>query len=230
MLKFSLFGIPVGVHVTFLFIALFGASTYSGVDIALWTAAAFLSILLHEMGHALLARSFGASNVNVSLYGLGGVTNFSHTSALTHARSFLISAAGSATGILTGGALFLIVRADVISGVSHEATVFIDSFIFTALVWGVLNWVPIVPLDGGHMVKHFVAMFNEERAPLIGQIVTWLTVLVIVPLAIQNGYDFAAIIVVVFAFSGLREYRAKAKPRPVRPVEPAEPADPPFPI
>ncbi len=209
MLKFPLFGIPVGVHLTFLFVALLGATTYSGVDIAIWTAAAFVSILLHEMGHALTARAFGAQGITVTLYGLGGVTNYRHGEKMTHGRSFLISAAGSATGIAAGGALLLAAWTGAFTGVSHEVAVFLDSLIFTALVWGVLNWVPIVPLDGGHMVQSLASMVSEEKGPLISQIITWITVAIVVPLALINGYTFAAIIVVVFAFSGLREYRTR---------------------
>lgn len=231
MLKFPLLGIPVRVHVTFLFVALLGATAYSGIDIAIWTAAAFVSILLHEMGHALTARRFGAQGIAVTLYGLGGLTSYSRNSTLSHGRSFLISAAGSATGIVAGGAMLLLGRSGAFTGVSHEAAVFLDAFIFTALVWGVLNWVPIVPLDGGHMVQHLASMVNEEKAPLISQVITWMTVAVVVPVAVLNGFDFAAIIVVIFAFSGLREYRATVARktattrRPVGP-EPAPPADP----
>jgi len=53
VLNFHLLGIPVGVHLTFLFVALLGPRGGGWVDIAIWTAAAFVSILLHEMGHAL---------------------------------------------------------------------------------------------------------------------------------------------------------------------------------
>ena len=230
MLKFKLFGIPVGVHATFLFIALLGATTYRGWDIAMWTAAAFVSILAHEMGHALVARGFGARGVDVTLYGLGGVTTFSHSQPMAQWKSFIISASGSAVGIALGGAVWFAVRAGVFDSVGHEATVFINSFFFTSLVWGVLNWIPVVPLDGGHMVQHFIAIFSPKRAPLISQIITWIAVAVIVPLAWTNGYRFGVIIVVMFAFSGLREYRqqaARAKPQPVQPPpEPYPPADP----
>lgn len=236
MLKFPLLGIPVGVHVTFLFIALLGATIYEGVDIAIWTAAAFVSILLHEMGHALTARSFGAEGITVTLYGLGGVTNYRHGGYMSHGRSFLISAAGSATGIIAGGALYLLYQNGVFGEVSHELFVFGRSFVWTALVWGALNWVPIVPLDGGHMVQSLASMASEEKGPLISQIITWITVAVVVPLAVLNGFDLAAILVVVFAFSGLREYRTRAaakKPstraQPARPSEPQEPP-PEFPI
>lgn len=232
MLKFSLFRIPVSVHLTFLLIALLGATSYSGIDIGIWTAAAFASILLHEMGHALTARGFGATGVNVTLYGLGGVTTYGAGRKMSNGRSFLIAAAGSATGIVAGGALLLLGRDGAFAGVSHEVLVFIDSFIFTALVWGVLNWIPIVPLDGGHMVQSIASGVSEEHGPLISQVITWITVAIVVPLALMNGYQFAAIIVVLFAFSGLREYRAATARRAARKQPPAtpQPAPPAAPI
>lgn len=207
MVRFRLLGIPVGVHATFLFVALLGATAYRGWDIAWWTVAAFASILLHEMGHALSARAYGASGISVTLYGLGGVTTFSHDRGIGHGRSFLISAAGSFVGILAGGAVFLLADAGVFDGASRAVTVLVNSFVFTALVWGVLNWIPIVPLDGGHMVQHLVSIFDEERAPLIGQVITWVTLAIIVPFAWINGYRFAVFIAVFFAIAGFREYR-----------------------
>ena len=208
MLRFRLLGIPVGVHLTFLFVALLGATAYRGIGIVMWTIAAFASILLHEMGHALTARAFDARGVNVTLYGLGGVTTYSHGSAgMSHFRSFVVSAAGSFVGILAGGAVWLLARQGVFDGVSPEIAVLIDSFVFTALIWGVLNWVPIVPLDGGHMVQSLIAIWDEDRAPFIGQVITWIAVAIIVPLALMNGYQFGAIIVVFFALAGVREYQ-----------------------
>jgi len=224
MLSFRLFSIPIGVHATFLFIALLGATSYPGdyVAIALWTVAAFVSILAHEMGHALVARGFEAKGVNVTLYGLGGVTTYSHDRALEHWKSFIISAAGSAVGIVLGGAVLFAARNGVFDGVGPEARVFINSLFFTSLVWGVLNWIPIVPLDGGHMVQHFIAIFNEKKAPLFSQIITWTAVVLIVPYAWVNGYRFGVFIVIMFAISGFREYRrdvAASKPQILQPPQ-----------
>jgi stage IV sporulation protein FB len=231
MLSFKLFGIPVGVHVTFLFVALLGMNRYRGWDIAMWTLAAFVSILAHEMGHALVARGFDAKGVSVSLYGLGGVTRYTHARGMDHWKSFLISAAGSSVGIALGGSLWLANNSGVFDGVSNEVAVLIDSVIFTSLVWGILNWLPVEPLDGGHMVESFVSMFSEKGAPLISQIITWITVVIIVPYAWLNGYLFGAIILVVFAFAGLREYRereaaTKPQPSPSSDPSPAPPAAP----
>lgn len=211
MVRFRLFGIPVRVHVTFLFVALLGATAYSGWDIAWWTVAAFVSILLHELGHALTARAFGATGIGITLYGLGGLTSYSHGRTMSHGRSFLVSAAGSFTGIVAGGAVWYLASIGTFDGASRPVVVLVNSFVFTALVWGVLNWIPIVPLDGGHMVQHLAAMVNEERAPLIAQIITWISVAIIAPIAWVNGYRFAVLILGFFALMGFRDYRDGAE-------------------
>lgn len=207
MIRFRLFGIPVGVHLSFLIIAVFGPLDSAESAIA-WVLAAFVAIMLHEFGHALTARAFGARGIDVTLYGLGGLTSFSHPEAVSHWKSFVISAAGSAAGIAGGLAVIGLARLDVFATWPDAPVEFLEYFIFVALVWGILNWVPIVPLDGGHMTQHFIAIFNEDKAPLIAQVVTWIAVAIIVPLALMNGYQFAAILVVMFALFGFREFRA----------------------
>ena len=57
--------------------------------------------------------------------------------------------------------------------------------------------------------NNITAMVNADKAPLIGQIVTWVAVAIVVPLALLTGRQFAAIIVVLFAVAGIREYRTK---------------------
>lgn len=232
MLRFRLLGIPVGVHATFLLIVLFGrpSTVLEGV---LWFTAAFVAILMHELGHALVARAFGGQGVSITLFGFGGLTSFSHDSRMTHGRSFVVSAAGSAVGIVAGLAVIASARAGLLDDFPDNAIVFLEYFVFAALVWGVLNWIPIVPLDGGHMVQHLVAVFNEEKAPLIGQIVTWVSVAIVVPLAVANGFEFGAIIVILFAAIGFRDYRARSsarstesRPEIIRPAPPASPAPP----
>jgi Zn-dependent protease len=233
MLSFRLFGIPVGVHATFLLIVLFGRPR-TVLDGVLWFAAAFVAILMHELGHALVARALGGEGISITLFGFGGLTSFSHGPAVTHGRSFLISAAGSAVGIVAGLAVVASGRAGLLDTFPDNAITFLEFFVFAALVWGVLNWIPIVPLDGGHMVQHLAAVFNEDRAPLIGQIITWISVAVVVPLAMANGFQFGAVIIVLFAAMGFRNYRAQeaAKKSVDRPevIAPAPPADPTPPV
>ena len=222
MVRFELFGIPVGVHFTFLFMAVLGLGVYEGVELVYWTLAAFVAILLHELGHALTARRFGASAISITLFALGGVTTHRPSSSVSHGQLFLVSAAGSAVGIVSGLVFVGLGRAGLFESVPRVIDVFIVSFVYVALVWGVLNWVPIVPLDGGHMVLHLAAIFNPDRAPLIAQVVTWIAVAIVVPLAVINDFLIAAFLVVMFAMTGLREYRRSTSSPPPAPVRPPD--------
>jgi Zn-dependent protease len=149
---------------------------------------------------------------------------------MTHGRSFLISAAGSSVGIVSGLVIIGSGRIGLLDSLPDAAITYLGFFVWAALVWGILNWIPIVPLDGGHMVQHLAAMVNEDRAPLIGQIVTWVAVVIVVPLAIANGFQLGAVFVVIFAAMGFRTYRAQeaAKKASTQPeiIAPAPPADP----
>ena len=66
MLRFSFFGFPVAVHWMFWVSAALlggGLDAYTPrklFDLALWVAAAFVSVLLHEFGHTLMQRRYGA--------------------------------------------------------------------------------------------------------------------------------------------------------------------------
>lgn len=242
MLRFRLFDIPVGIHATFLLIVVLGPRD-SAASVTSWVGAAFIAIMLHELGHALSAKRFGAAGVTITLYGLGGLTSYTNDGEMGHGRAFVVSAAGSAVGIVAGLTLVGLGRLGSFDSLPNPAVDFLEYFVFVALVWGVLNWIPIVPLDGGHMAEHLIALFNAEKAPLIAQIVTWISVAIIVPFAVVNGFHFAAIIVVVFAAAGFRDYRVKAArpassgqtmgdaPRPAPPAAPTPPEPPPsFPI
>ena len=82
MARFSLFGVPVGVHFSFLLIAFLvaGSARNSDLGVVQATVAAtvgiFLSVLLHEAGHAFAARFYGAEEVSITLFALGGLDDW----------------------------------------------------------------------------------------------------------------------------------------------------------
>jgi len=164
VLTFSLLGVPVRVHFSFALIALLALGQLNGIEIVAWTCAAFVAIVAHEAGHAFTARHFGAPSVTITLFALGGVTMYPVTTELSPGKRFVISAAGSTVGVVLGGALWLARSAGWFDGVSDFLWVAIGSFIYVALVWGILNWLPILPLDGGHMVMSLLEIFTPHRA------------------------------------------------------------------
>lgn len=89
-------GIPIRVDSSFLFGAVIIFLWTGGGLAGMYTIVAMaIFVLIHELGHALVARSFGAHS-EVTMSFLGGYTSFSKTSTITRAQHIAISAAGAA--------------------------------------------------------------------------------------------------------------------------------------
>lgn len=171
VLRFRLFSMPVTVRGSFLLIAaLIGFTGVGNLPRAVaWVSVVFVSILVHELGHAVTARSFG-SEVAIELNGLGGLTRWTAPDGeMTPGRRALVAAAGSATGLLFGGLVWVGATR---FGPFQSLTAFVlQSLVYVNVFWGLLNWLPIRPLDGGHLLESFLERFTPKRAVLIARIV-----------------------------------------------------------
>lgn len=221
MIKFPLLGVPVSVHWSFLFVAVFGLGVYRGWEIAAWTAAVFVAVLLHESGHAFTARAFGGVSVSITLFALGGFTSWATARDIGPGRRFLISAAGSAVGIAAGLVVIGFGRAGALGGLPDIAIAFLESFVWAGLVWGILNWVPILPLDGGHMLQHALEMVAPKQAASIAKVVSVIAGVAAVAAAFYYGQTFLAIFVAMITFMGLRSGNTEE----VKATTPAQTAD-----
>ncbi len=201
MVRFSFSGIPIGIRPTFwITVALLGLQNgLAGVRLGAWVAAVFVAILLHELGHAFAARSAGADFIEVELYFLGGMTKWSAPEPLAPLRRLGVAAAGSGVGIVLGLIAILPLR---FVAMSPELTVFVQSFVFAALVWGVLNWVPIRSLDGGVMVASLLEWLMPRRGNLVAEAALFGFGVVGIAVAGFFGEWFIAAIVAFFGLSG----------------------------
>ncbi len=148
---FALFGIPIRVGIGFwLMTFVFGFRSdrpfAAGVRAALaWTAIVFVSILLHELGHALAAKRFG-SRAAIRLHAFGGVT---HHQVVSRGASAVVALAGPLTGFAFGALVFFLSRKMVLG---PQQKWIIDQLLWVNVGWGVINLLPVVPLDGGHVL------------------------------------------------------------------------------
>jgi stage IV sporulation protein FB len=157
------FGIPIRVHPSFwLGSILFGSNVGSNQLIFIWVICAFISILVHEMGHALTAESFGWPT-DIVLYFGGGLAISQRNRNNTPWRSIAVSLMGPAAGFLLFGLIFGIERMmglsndDVIRAVGGDQRYYwfkaLDFLWFMNLYWGLLNLLPVLPLDGGNILQ-----------------------------------------------------------------------------
>ena len=173
-----LFGFPVRIHWLFWLTALvLGYNRKGAGEVAAWVVAVLVSILVHEWGHALVMRAYGLRPW-ITLHGLGGVTSAGDGQGFApRLRTWdhvLISAAGPAAGFLLAAAVCALVRLSghhldyefgLPSGLmisprgqvgSWLLTVFIRDLLFASVAWGVLNLLPVYPLDGGQIARELL--------------------------------------------------------------------------
>src|SRR5262249_39941069 len=136
----KIFGIPVKIDPSFLFIcALLAFSRLSTPAFLIeWLIVIFVSILVHELGHALVVRSFGLSP-QIMLYSMGGLTSWREEKAISPQKHILISLAGPFAGFLFGGLVYLTDWAlhDLFAD-QFGAQTYID-LMFVNLGWGIFN-------------------------------------------------------------------------------------------
>ena len=184
MLRFRLFGIPFEVAPYFWIIsALLSGSAVHGQNAVLllvvWVLCVFVSIVVHELGHALMARHYGASPL-VRLYALGGVTQPGR--GFTRGQNLMVVLCGPAAGF----GLYLAVRAasgllrhpapavyDFLAGDTPAsiATLYaVHALLFINLIWTLFNLLPILPLDGGLILRNVIGYGRENWARMIGMV------------------------------------------------------------
>jgi len=110
-IHFRVFGIPVRIHPFFwvisLIIAIQGSSTPPAVVFS-WIVAVFVSILIHELGHAFMQRRYGG-NPRIVLHGMGGLAICDDCDRSSRSQ-ILISLAGPGAGFVFAAAILLLVR------------------------------------------------------------------------------------------------------------------------
>ncbi len=142
--------IPIRIHPVFFLVALLigWISTHSLPLTLLWGVIITISILVHELGHALAALSY-KHEVAVELVGFGGLTRH-HGPPLSTSRECVIVAAGPLFGLAlfaTAAFLFSYVNQKSLLAYALAVTAYINLF------WSIFNLLPIHPLDGGKLAS-----------------------------------------------------------------------------
>ena len=180
MIRFTLFGVQVCIHPTlWLTLAILGRAycVSSVVDLMsalLFIVSAFVILLAHEMGHALVGRRLGGGYPCVYLAWLGGdCTN--ETARLTRMQGVVMTAAGPLASLAVGVIAYLglcLYVGDFILGSLFASSFALGCmpcvavteypplvmFLFFYLIevscwWTLLNLLPIFPLDGGQIMQ-----------------------------------------------------------------------------
>jgi len=225
-LNFRLFGFPVRVHPFFWLIAvLLGIRASPDASaLVMWIVAVFVGVLVHELGHAFVMR-WNGFYPGITLYGLGGMASYGQGAygarSLGPWRQIGISFAGPAAGFLLAA---LVCAVLVISGTGVDAywglplglqlspagpigsplfTLFIHMILFVTVAYGILNLMPIYPLDGGHIARELFLMAMPRDGIRSSLILSMITAGAIAVLGIMRGSFFLGIL---FGYLALGSY------------------------
>jgi stage IV sporulation protein FB len=227
-IHFRLFGIPVRIHPFFWLVALIlGARDQKVIEILIWIAAVLVSILIHELGHALVVRAFGF-HPWIVLHGMGGLTchdpaeNY-RSNANTPLGQITISFAGPAAGFALAAALVMVLY---LAGRRDQMlfewifnviplpvwinptslAVFVNDVFWISIFWGLVNLLPIYPLDGGQIAREFFIYFSPGDGIRQSLMLSILTAAIISALALIRLRDL--FICLFFAYLAYESFMA----------------------
>jgi len=200
------------------------------MEVLVWVAAVFCSILVHEMGHALLQRRYGG-HPRITLYGMGGLAACDDCDRSTRSH-ILICLAGPCAGFLLAFVLLV-----VISAVGHHGgcTLFgqpqvevfrigllgtefywspfksgpvnqmIGQLLFINVLWGMVNLLPIYPLDGGQISRE-ICLLGQPRQGMILSL--RISVVAAAAMALVGLPWGSLLIIIFFGYLSYSSYRA----------------------
>jgi len=121
-----------------------------GLEMVAVVVALFGSIVLHELGHALMARRYGIGTADITLYLIGGVARLDRMPR-SAGPELLIALAGPAVNFAIVLALLSLTSLADLVGIPYPELV---SWVLSMnLCLGLFNLLPVFPMDGGRVLR-----------------------------------------------------------------------------
>jgi stage IV sporulation protein FB len=208
---FRIAGIPVRIEPIFWIVTVFFAFNLSDARlIIMWVGVVLVSLLVHELGHAVALKVYGHPS-SIVLHGFGGVTLSNRR--LTRGRSIVVSLAGPLAAIvLLGIPAYYIRESDYGVELWYGYVTSESGFglwpviVFSTYVniwWSIANLLPIRPLDGGNVMTELIGI---DRARILS-IGFGAAAAVWAYRYAEPGFRYAAFFAAFLAFINFSEYR-----------------------
>jgi Zn-dependent protease/CBS domain-containing protein len=219
-------GIDLKLHVTFALVLALGASQWGVPHGArgaafgvLLVSLLFVCVVLHELGHALMARRFGIATHAIVLLPIGGIAQLARPPEQPR-HELWISVAGPVVNLVIAGVLLLATFPAGLAGLSEESlsAILSQPSPSALLLWllganvtmALFNLLPALPMDGGRILRAALAMrLGAARATPLAATVAQVVAMGLGALALVNGQLMLAIIA-VFIFFGAGQERFAA--------------------
>jgi stage IV sporulation protein FB len=164
--RFRIFGIPVRIHPIFWLSSALLVWNGDRLDLVfVGILCVLVSVLVHELGHAIMSRRYGYPS-EIVLYFMGG---YATTSRFPTWQRIAVTAAGPGIGLLLFASVYglwaVLIRTVPEVVREYEAIGYaIRILLFANLVWNIMNLVPCLPLDGGQIMQALVFQYGGRQA------------------------------------------------------------------
>ena len=156
------FRIPIRVHPSFWLVSVILGWSPDHLDLVfLWVLCVFVSIIVHELGHALVAEALGWPSEIVLYFG-GGLAISQRYSRRTPWREMAVALAGPFAGFGLFGLVLLVgwlldSNGWLLNDYRHLVVAFLVAI---NLYWGLVNLLPVLPLDGGNVCRSLLELWR----------------------------------------------------------------------
>jgi len=210
---FSVFGIPVELHISFLalmiiiyIVAFFNLIPYINLLTAVLITLVFVTVVLHELSHSYIAKRYGIKIKRIVLIPIGGVSEMEEIPK-DPSQELRIALAGPLANLIIALISFfiLIIFRASLSSVLLGALYY---FIVVNLLLGLFNLLPAFPMDGGRILRAFLAKrMSFVRATRLAATIG--KELAIIMAVVGVFFNFLLILVAIFVYFGAEgEYRS----------------------
>lgn len=168
--SFVLFGVPVRLHFTFVLLLVFllvvglGGRESSGMYV-LYILALFASVIVHELGHTLVASLYGIRTNEIVMFPIGGISRMERNPKPF--EELWIALAGPVVNIIISGALFgYLIASHRLVGVTNLLDPTDENLAERIAVGNAIlaafNLLPAFPMDGGRVLRAILTRFKPE--------------------------------------------------------------------
>jgi stage IV sporulation protein FB len=177
------------------------------IESVIWGVVMFFSLLVHEYGHALTARFFGAEPM-ITLEAFGGNARYDDR-GISPKQEFLITLNGPLLESVLILISYIILKLDV-----FEAHPYVEYFFYVTMrlniLWCLLNLIPLMPLDGGHLARYVLERKFGSQGQKISILAGLFGALIAIPYLYFAGFFFFGTLLVIYSiqnFQALKESR-----------------------
>jgi len=170
----------------------------------MWAFVIIVSVVVHELGHALTGKAFG-QRVSIELVGFGGLTK-RYGPPLKLWKEFIVVASGPIAGFLLAGLSWMLLQFFKIQSASYLEIVLLIS-VSVNIFWTLVNLLPVQPLDGGHLLRIIFEGMMGLKGVKIASFISMLVAALITFAFLAYGAFLIGAFFLMFTFESYKSFK-----------------------